>query len=367
VPRLRALLTILALLCAALIGAASPVRADTGGATAFQIAEDLHDGALTQVGSLYIEVGTEYGCGFNWQVANTPFCGFGYSTATSLAGPWSTSQLPFSPTSTDPWTGQSWQTECGSTGAGCFDARLLQRTGWGANDGVLLLAFTSPADYSRSRSNAYNFMGCDLSGTTLGCGPGETVGAHGSYNKPSLDYCSGNGDEGFYVGAGSLDMVCTMSNQTLSLEQLNVWGTGTDGAGSANVAGLTNVEGPGVYQDPATGTWLLTASDVNCGYCTGDGTGYATASSPLGPYTAPSNLGFSAPAGGRRDITATSCGGQPRTISVVGGVAYQGVDLWTGSRNEASAGVLYSPLTYTPTANVAGDGQVWTPPLSYPC
>jgi hypothetical protein len=367
VPRLRALLTILALLCAALIGGATPARADSETATAFQIPEDLHDGSLTQIDGLYVAVGTEYSCGFQWTVDNTPWCGFGYSTATSLSGPWSTPQLLFSPTSTDPWTGQSWQTECGGTGAGCFNPRLVQRSGWGANDGVLILMFNSPEDYFRAKSNAYNVMGCDMSGTTIGCGPGETVGPHGSYAKPSLDYCGGDGDFGLYVGGGSLDMICTEANQTLSIEQLDEWGTGTDGTGASNIAGLTSVEGPGVYQDPATGTWIATYSDTLCGYCSGTGTGYATASSPLGPYTAPADVGFSAPSGGRRDITATSCGGQPRTISVVGGVAYQGVDLWTGSRNETGAGVLYSPLTYTPTSNTAGDGQVWTPPLSYPC
>ena len=211
-------------------------------------------------------------------------------------------------------------------------------------------------------------MGC--TGPAGPCGPGAPT--YGSYAKPSLNFCSGNGDFGI-INSGTPGqapaMICTMAGDaSLSIEQLDYWGNGGSTSGAHNVAGLTSIEGPGGWYDAASGQYVITFSDPGCGYCSGTATGYATASSLLGPYTSPTNVAAaSPPVTGRRDISATSCGGQPRTVSVVDGQPYQGVDLWTGSRNETTAGVLYSPLTYTPTSNTPGDGQIWTPPVSYPC
>lgn len=369
--RIRALLTALTLVLGALVAGASPSTA-TATPAAWQLPTslDLHDGAVYDFSGTYVATGTEYACGFNWYINNTPFCGFGYSTATSLSGPWSTPQLLFDPNSTDPWTGQSWQVECGSTGQGCFNPRLVQRTGWGANDGVLLLYFNSPLDWSRNRANAYNVMGCDLSGTTIGCGPGETVGTHGSYTKPSLAYCSGNGDFGVVTPpSGYPALICSQPGAaSASMETLNWWGVGGGGSGANNIAGLSSIEGLGGYYDAASGQYVITFADGNCGYCAGTATGYATSSSLLGPYTAPANVAAaSPPVTGRRDLSATSCGGQPRTVSVVDGQPWQGIDLWTGSRNETSAGVLYEPLQYLNPSNTAGDGTPWQPFTPWTC
>lgn len=97
----------------------------------------------------------------------------------------------------------------------------------------------------------------------------------------------------------------------------------------------------------------MTYSDPNCGYCSGTGTGYATASNPMGPWTAPANSGVAAPATGRRDLSATSCGGQPRTVSIVDGQPYEHIDDWYGSTNETNAGLHYEPLVYLPSAGTA--------------
>jgi hypothetical protein len=364
------------LLLAAVLGVApgvaqSPVRQVVSQAVAVPApvtvaGVDLHDGMLAKFGPTYYLYGTEYACGFTWLQAGTPWCGFGVSTSTSLSGPWSTPTLLFSATDTDPWTGQSWQVECGSTGQGCFNPRMIQRTGWGSDDGVFILWFNSPIDYSRNHSNAYNALGCN--GPAGPCGPSAGT-PHGSYTKPSLYICSGNGDFGF-IDSGTVGqtpaIVCTMAGATgLSVEQLNQWGVGGTGAGAHNVAGLSGVEGPGGWYDAATGAYVLTYSDPECGYCTGAGAGYATASSLLGPYTAPINVAAAAPpATGRRDFSATSCGGQPRTVSVVDGVPYQGIDLWLGTPNETGAALHYEPLTYTPGTGTAGDGQLWRPALA---
>lgn len=375
---MRRLLVVL-LLLAEILGV-TPSSADTPPGPALVTGLDLHDGQITKVGDTYLLVGTEYACGFAWSVANTPWCGIGMSTAPSLAGPWSTPTLLFPPTSTDPWSGLTWAAECGATGQGCFNARLIQRTGWGQNDGVWILWLNSPADYSRSHANGYNALGCnsDANGLPTTCGP--TAGLpHGSYTKPSLSVCDTYGDFGFIApAAGNAPpaIVCTMPSQTgLSIEQLTSNGVSGTGTGSQNLAGLTSVESPGGWYDTASGTYVLTYSDPNCAYCAGTGTGYATATSLLGPYTAPGNASASlhsappaaTPAAPRRNASAASCGGQPRTVSILDGQPYQGIDLWLGTRNEAAADSLFTPLTYTPSAATAGDGRIWQPEVTFPC
>lgn len=353
------------LAAAALLLAAVGVVVSTGPAHAatpatFDVAGvDLHDGMMLQQGGTYYLYGTEYGCGFNWLTHGTPWCGFGVSTATSLAGPWSVPVLLFSPSAVDPWTGTTWTVECGGTGAGCFNARMIQRT-WGPGDGVWILWFSAPADYTRSTANAYYAMGCNGP-----AGPCGYVAPNGSVHKPSLRVCGGNGDIGFAQPVGAAPyLLCTNANQTLSEEQLGFWGVDGTGVGSTALAGLPDVESPGAYLD-AGGTWVLTYSDPNCGYCDGDPTGYATASSPAGPWTAPVEAGFGAPPAGRRDLSATSCGGQARTVSILGGQAYEGIDLWTGSANETAAGLHFEPLTYR--GGAPPPGTLWQPFTPWEC
>jgi len=365
-PRPPVLLCTVLLLLAALLGAgqSSPsAAAAVPPAPVTLTGIDLHDGQIVKSGSTYYLYGTMYGCGFQWAQAGTPWCGFGVSTAPALEGPWTAPKLLFSPTDTDPWTGTTWAVECGGTGAGCFNPRMLIRSGWGPDDGVPILWFNSPADYARSKANAYNAMGCNS--LTGPCGP--SAGApYGSYAKPALYVCGGNGDFTLAAVGGQLPaIICTMpGTSALAVEQLTKWGTGGTGTGAKNVAGLTGVESPGAWQDPTTGTWVMTYSDPACGYCAGTGTSYATAPTVYGPWTAPANAGWSAPATGRRDISATSCGGQPRTVSLVDGVPWQGIDLWRGTADETLAGLHFEPLTYGPATGNPGDGGLWRPALA---
>lgn len=351
---------LLALLAGLLLLGGTPAAppSTASGASSFTLTGlDLHDGMVLQSGGTYYLYGTEYGCGFTWRASNTQFCGFGVSTATSLTGPWSTPTLLFDPSQIDPWTGTTWNAECGSTGAGCFNPRMIIRSGWGPNDSVPILWFNAPADYARNGANAYYAMGCTTLSGPCGYGaPGTSV------HKPSMSSCYGNGDFSLIPNsAGAPVMLCTMADQTLSSEQIDVWGTNGTG-GSHNLGALTNVEAPGAYRDANTGTWIMTYSDPNCGYCAGDGTGYATATSLSGPWTAPSNPGVAAPATGRRDLSATSCGGQPRTVSLVDGVPWQVIDLWTGALNETTAGLHFEQLTYTGQTT-----PTWLPFTPWPC
>ena len=312
------------------------VRRPPPGPPAFGTAGlDLHEGTVVQAGGTYYLYGVRYACGFQWQTPNTPWCGFGVSTSTDKIN-WSAPRLLFDPQSVDTWNGQTWQQVCGGTGAGCFNPRMIQRSGWGADDGAWILWFNAPQDWNATRANAYYAMGCE--GPAGPCGAGDG-GPRGSTHKPALGaYCTGNGDFQIVVpSSGNPVALCTESDQTLSAARLDDWGTNGDGTGSRDLAGLTDVESPGAYRDPATGTWILTYSDPNCGYCAGTATSYATATSLLGPWTVPAS----------RQVSARSCGGQPRTISTIDGHPYQGIDLWAaGSANQTNAGLHFEPLTY---------------------
>lgn len=328
---------------------------------------DLHDGMVAKFGGVYHFYGTMYGCGFNWGQPGTPWCGFGVSTARSLTGPWSPPRLLFSPSHVNYFTDTTWAANCGSTGAGCFNARMVQRT-WGPADGVFMLWFNAPADYNRNGANAYYVMGCNSS--TGPCGS-EAGPPYGSTLKPPLHICGENGDFSIVTDAPHPpSMMCTAANQTLSQEQLDHWGTAGVNVGSKVLGGLTGVESPGAYFDRNSERWVMLYSDPNCGYCAGDPAGWATAGSPMGPWSAPANTGVSAPPAGRRMLSATSCGGQVRTVSVVDGQAYAGIDLWgrwNGSvTNQAPANTLLVSLKHTPRPSPPGSR--WAPQFAqWPC
>jgi hypothetical protein len=365
--RLRATLLALALMLAAFLGPAAPADARPIAPTAPRLAAapvvtidgvDLHDGHAYKVGDTYYLTGSMYGCGYQWYQPS-PWCGFGVSTAPSLSGPWSAPKLLFPVNETDPLSGATFASECATTdGHGCFNPRMAMRP-----DGVWVLWFNEVNGRTSTTTSAYWIMGCN--GPAGPCG--ASAGApHGSTHKPVLHQCNGNnGDFGLVPdNTGGAAIICSYGG-TLAIEHLDRnWANG-DGTGSNGLAGLTDVEGVGAWQDQATGTWVMTYSE-KCGYCAGTPTGYATAPSLMGPWTAPSNVGWSAPAGGRRDISL-GCGGQARTVSVVDGTPYQGTDTWYGQRNETNADTILSPLAYAPTSGTAGDGHPWVPPVSYDC
>jgi hypothetical protein len=317
---------------------------------------DLHDGMVAKFDGTYYLYGTMYACGFQWGIVPTTFCGMGVSTAPSLTGPWSAPTLLFSLSGIDPYTGWSWANLCKGGGAGCFNPRMIRRP----SDGVYILWFNSPYTYSNwGGANAYNAMGCN--GPAGPCGV-EAGGPNGSSHKPALGaYCGANGDFSIHTSGNEAWLICTKSNVVhLDIVHLDTWWTNGNGIGAHNVAGLTKIEGPGVYYDTTSARWVLTYGIPNCGYCTSTGAGYATASSPGGPYTPPVDIAAGGvPGNGRRMISADSCGGQPRTVSVVDGVAYEGIDLWMGTRNETAAGLYLAPLVSRSVYGVAGDGGLF--------
>lgn len=328
---------------------------------------DLHDVTIKKFNGVYYAYGSMYACGFEWYIPNTPWCGFGVSNAASLSGPWSAPKLLFGVNSTDPSEGVSWQVTCGGTGAGCFNPRMIRRSGWGANDGVYILWFNAPRQYADGAPHAYNVMGC--AGPEGPCGPGAQP--HGSYNKPVLTACSGaNGDFGMVEREGYYPaLVCSAAGASqLNLEQLNYSGSGGTSNGVKKVAGMNGpVEGPGGWWDADSGRYVLTFSDQGCGYCAGTPAGYATSASLYSGWTAQNNVGWGAPDYSRRLFSTASCGGQPRTVSVLDGQPWQIIDLWLGTRNETNADTYLVPLSYIQSTGVPGDGKVWRPEVAMTC
>ncbi|MFC4945267.1 hypothetical protein [Pseudonocardia sp. GCM10023141] len=320
---------------------AAPVATAPTGVTIAGV--DLHDGMMLESGGVYYLYGTMYACGFEWGLAS-PWCGFGVSRATSPAGPWTTPTRLFAPSGVSPFAQLTWQQDCGDSGAGCFNPRMIQRSGWGLDDGAWILWFNAPADFGRSGANAYYAMECaGPAGPCGGGGPGAAT------IKPPMYDCAQNGDFSIVRDDPRPPvMLCTDADQTLSSERLTAAGTGGAGGGKHRLAGITRTESPGAYRDPASGTWIMTYADPNCGYCSGTPTSYATSAAVDGDWTAPGNTNpdWGAPSAGRRAISATSCGGQARTVITLRGQAYQLIDLWLGTRNETHAQLRIEPLIY---------------------
>lgn len=326
---------------------------------------DLHDGQIVKWGSTYYFYGTMYACGFTWLATNTPWCGFGVSTAPALDGPWSAPTLLFPANAADPYNvGKTYQATCGATGAGCFSPRMIQRSGWGANDGVFILWFNAPWYKSNGGAqHAYMAMGCN--GPAGPCG--ASAGApYGSTHRPSLHQCNGaNGDPGIIAGvdANALWLLCPSVGLTsVGLEKLSTWGTDGANVGTAAIPTLTKAEAMGGWYDAASSTWFATYAAPGCGYCTGTGVGYMTAPSAAGPWTVPNNLGVAGwPFDGRALFgDVASCGGQVDTVSVIDGVPWQKVDLWTGAANETAADTYLVPLTFrADPVGTPGDGGLF--------
>ena len=85
----------------------------------------------------------------------------------------------------------------------------------------------------------------------------------------------------------------------------------------------------------------MTFSDPNCGYCSGTGTSYVTSTDGiLGTWR------------DQRQISTTSCGGQPRSISTVDGEPRQWIDVWYDQPNETQAAIRLEPLLFDPSGDI---------------
>ena len=288
------------------------VRFDTDGN-----AVDAHDGMIALFNGTYYLYGTAYNCGFTWQTTGTPFCGFKVYSSTDLVH-WTDRGLLFDP------TGSVWQTRCNGSTYGCFRPHVI----YDASTGMYVLWV-----------NVYdNSVGYRVFTSSSPTGPfTEQAVPTLAVNNTAPAGGVNNGDETVFTDDnGTAYIVYTdwRSGGDLVVEQLN--SSDLSGTGTYTRLGQSSTEAPSLFK--RNGVYYLTYSDPNCGYCSGTGTSYRTASSPLGPWSASTN------------ITTNSCGGQPSFVSAIPtttGTAYlYASDLWDGAHNEALANYYWAPLSF---------------------
>jgi hypothetical protein len=311
---------------------------------------DSHDGMIYQDNGAYFWVGTKYGCGFVWMAPATPWCGFGVWTATTAAGPWTYVRDLFDPagTSAPQYFSETWQQIC--RGDGCFNPRMTRRT-----DGVWVLWFNAPRDQVAHGGNQFWAMGCNGPAGPCGAAAGAPYG--GTF-KPPLWICNSGGDFSILDDVGVWYLFCGTAQHTISVERLQPWGTTGTGVGASNLAGLSYVEGAGVFR---TGAQYALTYGGNCPYCSGADTSYAVSTSPLGPYMTPPG------AAGRRVISGGSCGGQPRTVVTLDGVTYEQVDHWYDGYSQPAAATSLFPLVQTGALLQPADGLPWSGFAPFQC
>jgi Glycosyl hydrolases family 43 len=221
------------------------VRFDTNGN-----AIDAHDGQLARFGNTYYLYGTSYNCGYRWQI-NSSFCGFKVYSSPDLVH----------------WTDQGFVVPpytCGD----CFRPHVIYDPAtskyvlW-TND-----SSTAPGDFRVYTSDS-------------------PTGPFTQQPLPKLAYSDCGWDFGLFqdpvTGRGYMvDTDCPDGDKGLIVQQLAPDDLTSDG--QYDVIHMTdNVESPAMFY--RQGTYYITMSDPTCGYCTATGTGYLTASNPLGTWT----------------------------------------------------------------------------------
>ena len=286
------------------------IRFDTAGN-----AVDAHDGDLAFFGGNYYLYGTSYDCGYRWQVDGAPFCGFKSYSSPDLVH-WTDRGLLFDPS--------SWQSRCNGNTYGCYRPHVAYH----ANSGTYVM-------WVNSYDNVSGFH-VFTSSTPAGPFTQSADPALGVNNGPPVGGLK-NGDHDVFVddnGAAYLAYTDWVTGGGIVVEKLN--SNYQSGTGEYARVTARATEAPAMFK--RNGTYYMTFSDPNCGYCT-TGTSYSTAPTALGPWSAATK------------ISTNSCGGQPSfvaPISTTAGTVYlYGSDLWNnGAKNEALANFYWGPLTF---------------------
>lgn len=242
------------------------VNGDAGGATIrFDTAGnavDAHDGEIEKFGKVYYLYGTSYGCGFEWQKAGTPFCGFRSYTSTDLLN-WTDRGNLFDASS------GTWQKACDGSTYGCYRPHVV----YNARTGRYVLWFNSydvAVGYHVFTSSSPSGHFTEEPTPYLGVNDSVPVGVN-------------NGDEDVFVdndGTAYLAFTDWRAGGELVIAQLDR--TFTTGTGTYLRLGTRSTEAPSMFR--RGNRYYVTYSDPNCGFCT-TGTSYLSAPSPLGPWT----------------------------------------------------------------------------------
>ncbi|MEV7622796.1 family 43 glycosylhydrolase [Actinoplanes sp. NPDC089786] len=328
---MRRILVVLLMLAAAVGAVPAPARAahattvtnfDSAGNQVVRFdtqgnAVDAHDGQIALFGGVYYLYGTAYDCGYQWNADGSPFCGFKVYSSPDLVR-WTDRGYLFDPTSS------TWQTRCNGTTYGCYRPHVVYNA---ATQRYVLWI------------NVYdNRVGFRVFTATAPTGPFvETAEPTLAVNSDAPPAGLNNGDHTVFVdddGAAYVAYTDWRSGGDIVVERLD--GGYLTGTGAHTRLGQPATEAPALFR--RGGTYYLTYSDPNRGYAT-TGTSYKSAASPLGPWSAGTNL------------TTTSCGGQPAFVAPIptaSGTAYlYGSDLWNnGAPNEALANYFWAPLSF---------------------
>ena len=288
-------------------------------------AVDAHDGEIAYFQGTYYLYGTSYDCGFAWQNKKAPFCGFKVYSSPDMVS-WTDQGFLF-----DAQT-PVWQSRCNGNTYGCFRPHVIfnQKTG----QYVLWI-------------NVYdNQVGFRVFTSSSPTGPFKEVAepklaVNGNAPAAGLN----NGDHDTFVdedGTGYIAYTDWRTKGTIVIEQLTPdYLSGTGRYVKDVTEGKT--EAPALFK--RRGIYYVTYSDPNCGYCSGTGTSYRTASSPLGPWSKGTK------------ISENSCGGQPSFVSTIklgtDSLFLYGSDLWNNAaRNEALANYYWAPLVFNEDGSI---------------
>lgn len=288
-------------------------------------AVDAHDGEIARFDGVYYLYGTSYDCGYEWGNKDAPFCGFKVYTSTDLKN-WEDKGFLF-----DAKTAL-WQTRCNGKTYGCyrphviFNKKTAKYVLWiNVYDNVVgyrVFTASSPAGPFTEVAEPILAVNADMSAAGLN-----------------------NGDHDTFVdddGTAYLAYTDWRAKGAIVIEQLSddyLTGTGK------HIKSVTSekTEAPCLFK--RNDLYYVVYSDPNCGYCSGTGSSYKTAKSPLGPWSEAVS------------ISKNSCGGQPSFVSAlkVDGetVFLYGSDLWNNAaKNEALANYYWAPLEFTFTGEI---------------
>lgn len=288
-------------------------------------AVDAHDGKIAYFNGTYYLYGTSYDCGFEWQNETALFCGFKSYSSKDMVH-WKDEGFLFNAQT------PLWQSRCDGKTYGCFRPHVVYNKK--SKNYVLWI-------------NVYdNVSGYRVFTAKKPTGPFvEVAQPKIAVNSDKPAGGLNNGDHDLFVdddGTCYLAITDWRTKGAIAIEQLTEdYLSGTGKVATLITSGRT--EAPGLFK--RRGVYYVTYSDPNCGYCSGTGTSYKTAKSPLGPWS------------DGKKISDNSCGGQPSFVSTLkinsDTVYLYGSDLWNNAaKNEALANFYWAPLTF------AKDGSI---------
>jgi hypothetical protein len=290
---------------------------------------DAHDGEIAYFDGVFYLYGTSYDCGYEWGNKNASFCGFKAYTSKDMVN-WTDKGFLF-----DAQT-PVWQSRCNGSTYGCYRPHVI----YNQKNNLYVLWI-----------NVYdNKVGYRVFTSTNPVGPFKEIAEPTlAINKDASVAGLNNGDHDLFVdddGTAYLAFTDWRAGGAITIEKLNADYTSGTGACSKVTKGRT--EAPGMMK--RNGKYYVLYSDPNCGYCSGTGTSYRTAPSPLGPWSPDiDSPGI--------NISSDSCGGQPSFVSTIklkpDVIFLYGSDLWNnGAKNEALANFYWAPLSF------AADGSI---------